>query len=158
MRVSPRVRRDMRTSASCPSSRTTRSWIGAGAFDGGADAGAVTADAGTGAAVAGAAAGVAVATGVGCIYMLSGASAPDAKQDTPDPTVGAGKISGFRGWCHVTSRECTTLSVSAFMILKQSLRDGTPACRTARPTSAGGSRKIPRAGKACRCSPWSRSG
>ena len=71
-RLSPRARSDMRTSASCPSSRTTRSGIGAGGFDDGAGAGAVTADADTGAAAAGAGAGVAadvaVATGGDWIY------------------------------------------------------------------------------------------
>ena len=71
VRVSPRVRPGMRTSASCSSFRTARSWIGTGGFNGGAGADAVTsggADPGTGVAVAGALAGVAVATGGGWVY------------------------------------------------------------------------------------------
>ena len=55
-RVSPRVRPDIRTSVSCPSSRTTRSGIEA--REGCSGAGVVLADAGTGVAV-----GVAAAAG-----------------------------------------------------------------------------------------------
>ena len=73
------------------------------------------ADAGTGVAVAG------VAAGVGWMYTYSGVSAPDGDWGTPGPTSGAGEISDSRGWCHVTSRECTTLPISASIILKQSL-------------------------------------
>ena len=68
-RVSPRLRPGMRTPASCPISRTTRSGIDAGRFESGAGASAVTADAGTGAAVARTVAGVVVAEDVGWIYM-----------------------------------------------------------------------------------------
>ena len=60
VRVPPRVRPGMCTSTSCPSSRTTRSGISGGGFNGGAGAGAVTsggAGAGIGATVAGAGAG-----------------------------------------------------------------------------------------------------
>ena len=113
-RVSPRVRPGIRTSASCPSSRTRRSGIYVGG--GGSGAGVAMADAGTNAA-----AGVAVAAGVGWMFTQSGVSAPDDDLGTPDPTVGAGEIIGSRGWCHVTSRECTTLPVSVSIILKQSL-------------------------------------
>ena len=74
-RVSPRVRPGMRTSTSCPSSRTRWLGIGAEGVDGGAGTDAVTsggADAGTGAAVAradaGAVAGMTIATGGGWIY------------------------------------------------------------------------------------------
>ena len=49
-----------------------------------------------------------------------GMSAPNGDWGTPDPTVGAGEMNGSRGWCQVTSRECTILPVSASMILKQS--------------------------------------
>ena len=70
-------------------------------------------DAGTGAA-----ADETVGTGVGWMYTSSGVSAPDDDWGTPDQTVGAGEISGSRGWCQVTSRECTTLPVSASIILK----------------------------------------
>ena len=96
-----------------------RSRIDAGGFGSGACA--AIADAGTGVAVVAAAAAVAVAADVGWMITYSGASAPDDEWGTPDPTVEAGEISGFRGWCHVTSRECTTHPVSASLILRQSL-------------------------------------
>ena len=78
-------------------------------------------DAGTGAAVSGAAAGVVVAAGVGWMYTYSVVSAPDGKWGTPDSIDEAGEISDSRGWCYVTSRECTTLPVFAAMFFKQSL-------------------------------------
>ena len=85
---------------------------------GGADAGTCAAVAESG---AGAAVGVAVATGGDSMYTLSGISTKEDGFDTPDPTVGVGEICGFRGSCHMTSGECTTLPVSASIILKQSL-------------------------------------
>ena len=118
-RVSPRVRPGIRTPASCPSHRTPRSGIGAGGF--GSCAGAAMADAGTGVAVAGAAEGVAVAADVDWMYTYPGVSSLDDEWGTFDPTVGAREIGDSRGWCHISSRECTTLPVSASMILKQSL-------------------------------------
>ena len=95
VRVSPRVQPGIRTSALCRSSQTTRSGIDAGGF--GSGAGAVMADAGTGVAVAGAAADVAVAADIGWMCTYSGCSAPDDEWGTPDPTIGAGKISGSHG-------------------------------------------------------------
>ena len=113
-RVSPRVRPGIRTLPSCPSSRTTRSRIGAVGFRDGA--GAALSDAGTGTA-----AGAVVAAGAGWMYMYSGVAVPDGNWGTSDPTVGAGEINGSRGWCHVTSCECTIRPVSASMIFTQSL-------------------------------------
>ena len=114
--VSPRVRRDMRASTSCPRSRTTQLGIGdgRGSNDAGADAVASGgADAGTGAGVAEAGVGVAmvvaVAAGGGWMYMYSGVS------------VGAVEISLSRDWCHVTSHECTIILVSVSMAINQSL-------------------------------------
>ena len=101
--------------ASGPSSQTMRSGIGAGGFNGGADAGAVAsweADLGTGAMVAGAGAGavasVEVSTDGDWMYTQSGVLEPDDEFDIPNPTVEAGEISGSRDQCHVTSRECMT--------------------------------------------------
>ena len=114
--VSPCVRPGMQTSASCPRSRTTRLEIGDRGENGVAGAGAEAsgrADAGTGAGVAeaggGAVAGVAVAAGGDWMYTYSGVS------------VEAVKISFSRGWCHLTSHECTTILVSASKSLNQSL-------------------------------------
>ena len=69
---------------------------------GGADTStrAAVARAGAGAG-AGAAVGVAVGSGGGWMYTYSGVS------------FGAVEINGSRGWCHVTSRECMTIPVSA---------------------------------------------
>ena len=55
------------------------------------------------------------------MYTWSGVSVQDDEGGTPDTTLGGGETSGFRGWCHVTSRECTTLPLSESMIFKQSL-------------------------------------
>ena len=74
-----------------------------------------------GGAGAGAAVGVAIATGGGWMYTYLGVSASDDGLDIPVSAVGAGEISDFRGWCYVTSRECTTIPVSVPMTLKQSL-------------------------------------
>ena len=116
MYVSLRMRSGMQTSASCPLSRTTRLEIGDGGENDDADPGAEAtwgADAGTGAVVAeagaGSATGVAAVAGSGWAYTSSVGS------------VGAMEISVSRGWCHVTSRECTTILVSASITLNQSL-------------------------------------
>ena len=66
-------------------------------------------------------AGVAAARGGGWVYTYSGVPAPDGGSNCPAPTVGAGLVTGLRGWCHVTSSEYSAVPFSASMTLKQLL-------------------------------------
>ena len=81
--------------------------------------------AGIDAAVAGAgavaAAGVAAVADCDGAWPYSSVPVPDAGFNGPTPTVGAWKIIGLRGWCHMTSHEYTTIPISTSTTLKQSL-------------------------------------
>ena len=85
--------------------------------DDGASAGVVMGG-GTDAEVA---AGVAAAIDGGGIYTYSGVSVLGDRFDGPALSVGAEETSGSHGWCHVTSREYTAISVSTSRTFEQLL-------------------------------------